>query len=65
MTIIVAAMKRPETLDRQIGVRLPRDVMAWLEKRAEKERRGLSQMVRLILADAMHAERANSPKAKK
>ena len=36
----------------QIGVRLPKELYAWLKDKAEKEHRTISNMLIAILADA-------------
>jgi hypothetical protein len=57
-------MRKAEPFERQLGVRLPSDVLRWLEKRAENERRNLSAMVRLLLEDVMKAEAEAKTRAK-
>jgi hypothetical protein len=46
---------------RQIAVRLPRDLIKALEKRAKNERRPLAAMIRLILQDEMARDARRRP----
>lgn len=48
--------KGAETMESMMTIRIPADLRAELEKRAEAERRKLSDLVRLLLEDALKAK---------
>jgi hypothetical protein len=48
----------------QVNIRVPADLLAWLRRRAEAERRSLAGTIKALLGDAMDAEAKRAPRRK-
>jgi hypothetical protein len=56
-------MREKESPTKQIAVRLPREALKTLEKRAKEERRPLAMLIRLILLDEIERDARRRQKA--